>query len=202
MYVILLNGIVIGFVIAVPVGPIGLLCINRALAGGIAYGLLSGVGAATADAIAGGIAALGLTLVYNFLVGQQPWLHVVAGLFLCWLGFRTFMTRPGAQAGAATANGLLGAYTSTFLLTVSNPVTILSFFAIYAGWGVESLRGEYFSAAVLMLGIFIGSALWWFILSAGLLLYRERFTDQVLHWVHRVSGAVITGFGFVVLWRG
>ena len=104
MYVILLNGIVIGFVIAVPVGPIGLLCINRALAGGIAYGLLSGVGAATADAIAGGIAALGLTLVYNFLVGQQPWLHVVAGLFLCWLGFRTFMTRPGAQAAAATAN--------------------------------------------------------------------------------------------------
>jgi threonine/homoserine/homoserine lactone efflux protein len=194
-----LEGILFGFLIAVPVGPIGLLCINRALAGGVAYGLLSGLGVATADAIAGGIAALGLTLVYSLLVSHQPWLRLIGGLFLCYLGFRIFMTKPTGQAPAATANGLLGAYTSTFFLTLSNPVTILSFFAIYAGWGVESLRGEYFPAALLTLGIFVGSALWWFILGAGLLVYREWFTDQVLHWFHRVSGVVIAGFGFVVL---
>jgi threonine/homoserine/homoserine lactone efflux protein len=199
---LLIDGIIFGFLIAVPVGPIGLLCINRALSGGTLYGLLSGLGVATADAIAGGIAALGLTLVYSFLVGQQAWLHIVIGLFLCYLGFRTFVTRPAAEAAAATANGLLGAYTSTFLLTVSNPVTIISFFAIYAGWGVESLRGEYFSAAILMLGVFVGSALWWVILGVGLLFYREHFTEQVLGWVHKVSGAVIAGFGFVILWRG
>ncbi len=193
------DGILFGFLIAVPVGPIGLLCINRALSGGATYGLISGLGAATGDAIAGGIAALGLRLVYGFLVSQRPWLRIVGGLFLCYLGFRTFMTRPARQAAAAKTNGRLGAYTSTFLLTMSNPVTILSFFAIYAGWGVESLRGEYFSAAMLMLGIFVGSALWWFLLAAGLLVYRERFTDGVLHWVHRVSGVVIAGFGFVVL---
>jgi threonine/homoserine/homoserine lactone efflux protein len=109
------------------------------------------------------------------------------------------MTKPARQEASATTNGFLGAYSSTFFLTVSNPVTILSFFAIYAGWGVESLKGEYFPAGLLMLGIFFGSALWWIILAVGLLLYRERFTDRVLHWVHRVSGVVIAGFGFVVL---
>jgi threonine/homoserine/homoserine lactone efflux protein len=193
------EGILFGFLIAVPVGPIGLLCINRALSGGAAYGLLSGLGIATGDAIAGGVAALGLTLVYSFLVSQQSWLHIASGLFLCYLGFRTFMVRPARPETSAAVNGFIGAYSSTFLLTLSNPVTILSFFAIYAGWNLESLRGEYFPAFLLMLGIFFGSALWWVLLAVGLLLFREKFTDQALNWVHKVSGVVIAGFGFVVL---
>lgn len=194
-----IEGVVIGFVVAVPIGPIGLLCINRALSGGLAYGFLSGLGVATADAVSGGIVVLGLTLVSSFLTGQQAWLRPVGGLFLCYLGVRTFMAKPAEQAVPARETGSLGAYSSTFFLTFTNPVTILSFVAIYAGWGVESLSGHYLSAAALTSGIFCGSALWWVILGAALLLSREKFTDHGLRWIHRISGAIITGFGFVVL---
>lgn len=194
-----IEGIVIGFVVAVPVGPIGLLCINRALSGGPAYGFLSGLGVATADAVSGGIVVLGLTLVSSFLSSQHEWLRPIGGLFLCYLGLRTFMAKPAEQAISTKENGLMGAYTSTFFLTFTNPVTILSFVAIYAGWGVRSLSGDYLSAAALTSGIFFGSALWWVILGAALLLSREKFTDHGLRWIHRISGVIIAGFGFVVL---
>lgn len=193
------EGLVIGLVVAVPVGPIGLLCINRFLAGGRAYGLFSGLGVAAADAIAAGIAALGLTLISDFLFNQQLWLRPLGGLFLCYLGFRTFVARPSGEAPSIEGDGLLGAYTSTFLLTFSNPLTILSFFAIYAGWGVESLKGHYLSAAILMSGVFAGSALWWIILGGWLTFFRAKFTDRGLQWMRRVSGVIITGFGFAVL---
>ena len=194
-----LEGLIIGFIIAVPVGPIGLLCINRTLSGGPTYGFFSGLGIATADAIAAGIAILGLTLVSNFLISQQIWFRLIGGLFLCYLGFRTFLARPAVQTTSVKESSLMGAYASTFFLTFTNPVTILSFVAIYAGWGVESLSGDYFSAAVLTMGVFTGSALWWIILSGGLLLFETRFTHRGLRWVHRISGVIIAGFGFFVL---
>ena len=99
----------------------------------------------------------------------------------------------------SSINGLLSAYVTTFFLTFSNPVTILSFVAIYAGWHVPSLHGHYFAAAVLTLGVFIGSALWWLAIFIGLTTFREKFDLRFLGWVHRVSGVVIAGFGIVVL---
>lgn len=196
-----LEGLVIGFVIAVPVGPIGLLCINRSLSKGPAVGLLSGLGVATGDAISAGLAALGLTLVSSFLISQQLGLRLVGGVFLCYLGLRIFLIKPTGQATPAGENGLVGAYASTFFLTFTNPVTILSFMAIYAGWGVENLSGNYASAAVLTLGVFSGSALWWVLLESGLLLFRTRFTLHGLRWAHRISGVIIAGFGFIVLFN-
>jgi threonine/homoserine/homoserine lactone efflux protein len=202
MYVILLKSIIIGFVTSAPVGPIGLLCISRAFYGGVAYGVWSWLGVATANALAGGIVALGFTLIPGFPVSLQPWLRFIGGTFLCYLGLKIFMARPTGRAAAARASGPLGGFISTFFLTATNPVTFPSFFAIYAGWGVEGLRGEYFSAAVLAVGIFIGTALWCLVLGVGLLVCRDRFSDAVLRWLQRVSGAVIAGFGFVVLiWR-
>jgi threonine/homoserine/homoserine lactone efflux protein len=198
--ILFLEGLVIGFVIAVPVGPIGLLCVNRALSRGSVYGLVSGLGVATADAISAGIAALGVTLVSTFLTSQQKWLHLIGGVFFCCLGLRIFLIRPGAQATTINKeNGLVGAYASTFFLNMSNPVTILSFVAIYAGWGVESLSGDYTSAALLTLGIFFGSALWWVLLDGALLIFREKFTHHGLRWTHRISGAIIAGFGCFIL---
>ncbi len=201
MYAILLKGLIIGFVIAVPVGPLGLLCINRGLYGGAAYGFLSWLGVATGDALAGGIAALGVALISNFLFNQQTWLHLIVGLFLCYLGLRTFIAQPASRAAAAKEDGLLAGYGSTFFLTVTNPTTFASFFAIYAGWGVRTLRGEYFAATVLAVAIFIGTALWWLVLGAILLLCRHRFSDSILRGLYRVSGAVIAGFGVVLLMR-
>lgn len=199
VYFLLIEGLLIGFVVAVPVGPLGLLCINRALATGALCGLFSGLGVATADALAAGIAALGISLISGFLSEHQTLLRFAGGCFLCYLGMKIYQTKPSRQAPTGDVNGLLGAYATTFLLTFSNPITILSFIAIYAGWQVESLSGHYFAAAVLTLGVFCGSALWWVALFLGLTAFRDRFSLRVLGWVHRVSGALITGFGVVVL---
>ena len=185
--------------VAVPVGPIGLLCVNRALSKGRAHGLVSGLGVATADAILAGVAVLGLTLVSAFLIDEQVWLRLIGGFFLCYVGVKIFATEPSIQSASAKENNLLSAYASTFFLTFSNPLTLLSFVAIYAGWGVESLSGDYFSAAVLTAGVFWGSAAWWFLLFGRMPAVRMMFSHHGLRWVHRVSGAIIAGFGFVVL---
>jgi len=195
----LLRGLIIGFSIAAPVGPIGVLCIRRTLAEGRFSGLVSGLGAATADAIYGCIAGFGLASISSVLVGFQAWLRLVGGVFLCYLGIRTFLSKPADQAASAKVNGLVGAYASTFFLTLTNPMTILSFAAIFAGLGVDSAGGGYASAAVLVLGVFMGSALWWFILSGGVSLFRARFNPNWLRWVNRISGIIIIGFGLIVL---
>jgi threonine/homoserine/homoserine lactone efflux protein len=194
-----IQGILIGLVVAVPVGPLGLLCINRSLMLGALPGLASGLGVASADALAAGIAALGISLVSDFLADHQVVLRLIGGIFLCVLGYRIYRTEPAMKIPTISTNGLLGAYATTFFLTISNPVTILSFIAIYAGWHVQSLHGHYLAAALLMLGVFIGSGLWWIALFVGLTLFRLNISHGFLGWIHRVSGAVIVAFGITVL---
>jgi threonine/homoserine/homoserine lactone efflux protein len=196
---LLLRGVIIGFGIAAPVGPIGLLCIQRTLRDGRLAGLASGLGAATADALYGFVAAFGLTLVTAFLVEQRMWLGLLGGLFLLYLGWRTFISAPAGEAAAAGGQrGLLGAYGSTLALTLTNPMTILSFVAIFAGAGLATGRtgGE---AALLAAGIFAGSAAWWLLLSGGVSLARTRIDGRALRWVNRAAGAIILGFGVFAL---
>jgi threonine/homoserine/homoserine lactone efflux protein len=193
------RGLAIGFSIAAPVGPIGVLCMRRTLAEGRVPGLVSGLGAATADAIYGCIAGFGLTLVSSFLVEQQMWLRIVGGLFLCYLGTKTLLSRPSRQAASTKENGLVGAYASTFFLTLTNPMTVISFATIFAGLGLVDAKGSYLSAGILVLGVFIGSALWWLLLSGGISLSRRRISPHALQWINRLSGMVITGFGLLTL---
>ena len=195
----LLQGLIIGFSIAAPVGPIGILCIRRTLNGGRISGLVSGLGAATADSIYGCVAGFGLAFISNFLVKQQIWLHLIGGAFLCYLGIKTLLAKPANQAAAARENGLLGEYASTFFLTLTNPITIISFAAIFAGLGLASTRGNYGSAGILVLGVFMGSALWWLVLSSGVGIFRKKFNTNSLQWVNRISGLIITGFGLFAL---
>jgi threonine/homoserine/homoserine lactone efflux protein len=194
-----LRGFIIGLSIAAPVGPIGVLCIRRTLAEGRLSGLISGLGAATADAIYGCIAGFGLTFISNILVRQQVWLRLVGGAFLCYLGLKTLLAKPAEQATPAAGKGLVGAYAATFLLTLTNPLTILSFAAVFAGLGVADASRSYVSAGVLVLGVFTGSALWWLVLSASVGLFRTRFNLQGMQWVNRISGLTITGFGLFAL---
>lgn len=196
---VLLRGLVIGFSIAAPVGPIGVLCIRRTLSDGRAAGFVSGLGAATADALYGCVAAFGLTAISSVLVQQQMALRIVGGAFLLYLGVRTLLSRPAAQAAPATAVGLLGAYASTFFLTVTNPMTILSFAAVFAGLGLGTSNHDYGAASTLVAGVFIGSAAWWLLLSVGLGLFRERVGPQYLRWVNRISGLIIIAFGVLAL---
>jgi threonine/homoserine/homoserine lactone efflux protein len=196
---LLAKGTLIGFLVAVPVGPLGLLCINRALSLGPLSGLFSGFGVATADALAAGVAALGISLISSFLIDHQEPLRFLGGLFLCYLGYRIYATKPGQPSSPNNVNGFLGAYITTLLLTLSNPITVLSFVAIYAGFGVESLSGHYFAAALLTLGVFTGSALWWVALFVGVTLFREHFSLAILGWIHRLSGGIIIAFGIGAL---
>jgi threonine/homoserine/homoserine lactone efflux protein len=195
----LLRGLVIGFSIAAPVGPIGVLCIRRTLAQGRAAGFVSGLGAATADAVYGAVAGFGLTVLSTLLVGQQTSLRLVGGAFLLYLGGRTFLAQPAAQAARANGTGLMGAYASTFLLTLTNPMTILSFAAIFAGLGLGPGTRSYASAAALVAGVFLGSAAWWLILSSSAGAVRGSFTPGGLRWVNRLSGAVMALFGVAAI---
>jgi threonine/homoserine/homoserine lactone efflux protein len=197
----LLRGMLTGFSIAAPVGPIGVLCIRRTLAEGRAYSLVSGLGAATADATYGLVAGFGLTFVSTFLVDQGTWLRLLGGLFLLYWGVLTFVSRP-AETSARDGKrdkSLLGAYASTLGLTLTNPLTILSFAIVFAGLGLAMGSGDYAGATLLVLGVFVGSALWWLLLSGGVSLLRTRFTYNGLWWVNRISGILIIGFGVVVL---
>jgi threonine/homoserine/homoserine lactone efflux protein len=193
------RGLAIGFSIAAPVGPIGVLCIRRTLAQGRLAGLVSGLGAATADAFYGSVAGFGLTFLSSFLLGQQQWLRLVGGLFLLYLGVTTFRAAPAERPAADGRVGLLGAYASTLVLTLTNPLTILSFAAIFAGLGLVNAAGDYTSAAALVAGVFSGSAAWWFILSGAAGGLRTRLRSGGLAWVNRISGSIIATFGLIAL---
>ncbi|GIK42672.1 MAG: lysine transporter LysE [Chloroflexota bacterium] len=196
---ILLKGLIIGFSIAAPVGPIGILCIRRTLTQGRWTGLLSGLGAATADAFYGSVAGFGLTVISTLLIGQQFWFSLIGGVFLCYLGGKTFVARPAETAAQSQGQGVIGAYASTLFLTLTNPATILSFAAIFAGLGLANASGDYGSASIMVLGVFLGSALWWLILSGGVSLLRGKFTPGMLRWVNKISGVIIAGFGLAML---
>jgi threonine/homoserine/homoserine lactone efflux protein len=194
----LLKGLIIGFSIAAPIGPISVLCMRRTLAEGRVFGLVSGFGAATADMIYGCIAGFGLTLISNFLINQRIWLRFIGGAFLCYLGIKTFLAKPVEQVVSVKGNSLIGDYASTFFLTLANPMTILSFAAIFAGFGLAT-GGGYTSAALLVLGVFIGSALWWLILSGTVSVFRTKFNSHRLQWINRASGVIIAGFGLLAI---
>ncbi|MBP2628051.1 MAG: Lysine exporter protein [Firmicutes bacterium] len=196
---ILIKGIVLGFSIAAPVGPIGLLCIRRTLANGMGNGFISGLGAATADAIYGFIAALGISAVSIFLVDHQSYLRFIGGVFLLYLGYTTFKSMPAEIAANTSDKGLIGAYASTLFLTITNPMTIMSFAAAFAGLGVGTLGENYISSFLLVIGVFIGSMLWWLILSGMVNVLRHNLDRKRLKLVNQLSGLIITAFGLFSL---
>jgi len=191
----LLKGVILGFAIAAPVGPIGILCIRRTVQFGRFSGLFSGLGAAFADTIYGIIAAFGLTLVSDFLIAEQFWIRLVGGCFLLYLGARTFFAKPLERQETVTHKTLISDFVSTFLLTLTNPMTILSYFAIFAALGITRHEGEYASAGWLVFGVLIGSSLWWLILSEGVTLFRKRVSQRVMVWINRIAGGLIIAFG-------
>lgn len=199
----LIRGIAAGFLIAAPVGPVNMLCMRRTLTDGRRAGFISGLGAATADAIYGAIAAFGLKFISNVLLNQQEWLRLGGGLFICALGVKTFFTSPADPAAGGGRSNHAGAYASTFFLTLTNPTTIISFGAIFAWLGLVNARASHIAAEVLVLGVFLGSALWWLILALGIGLFRTKYTRPNMRWINRISGFLITAFGLIaLLWLG
>jgi threonine/homoserine/homoserine lactone efflux protein len=194
------RGVLLGFTIAAAVGPISLLCIRRTLAEGRLVGIVSGLGVATADATYGAVAAFGLTAVTDLLVDWRRALGLVGGVFLLWLAWRTFRSVPGEAAAAGDGGGRRGlpaGYLSTLGLTLTNPMTILSFAALFVGLGVTG--GDAAGATLLTLGVFAGSAAWWVVLVAAVGAFRSRLTPTGLRRVNIVSGLVIGAFGIVAI---
>jgi threonine/homoserine/homoserine lactone efflux protein len=195
-----LKGLVIGFSIAAPVGPIGILCIRRSLRDGMATGFMAGLGAATADAAYGAVAGFGLTAISGFLIGQRSWIGLLGGAFLCYLGVRTFLSKPAEASAPEKGVRLLAVYASTLLLTLANPATILSFVVIFAALGLGA-SADYPAASSLVLGVFLGSALWWLILSGGASMLRSRVNPAWMRAINRLSGALLVGFGIYAFLR-
>lgn len=184
-----------GLAIAAPVGPIGVLCIRRTLAEGQRAGFVVGMGAATADAIYGAIAALGISAVSSRLVSQQQAIRFGGGLFLIFLGWRTLRAVPATNAAPLRGRGLWAVYGAAVLLTLTNPATILSFVAVFAGIGLVEAAENRGAALVLVLGVFLGSAAWWLFLSNLVALFRRAITPARQVWINRLSGAVLIAFG-------
>jgi len=198
--VFILKGLIIGFVIAAPVGPIGVLCARRTLMHGRRAGFYSGMGAATADAIYGFIAAFGLTFISAFLIDHQFSLRLIGGGLLFYLGIKAFIARPVKKTDLPrSARHYAGLYTSTFFLTLTNPMTILSFAAVFAGFGLAGTMGSVLSAAVLIVGVFLGSGLWWLFLVGVFSIYRKRFHTHQLVWINRITGTIIIASGVLAL---
>ena len=195
------QGCLVGVSIAAPVGPIGVLCIRRALAGGWSLGLATGLGAAVADALYGTVAALGLGAISEVLLKVSGWVGVLGGLFLCVLGVRTWRSVPSDTPATTSAATDLGtAFFSTLLLTLANPATVLSFAALCAGFGIGTrIRGV--EIPVWIAGVFAGSAAWWLFLSGTVASLRHAMTPTWMRWVNRLSGGLILGWGLLALSR-
>lgn len=198
---LLVRGLVLGLAIAAPVGPIGVLCIRRTLADGRLMGLVTGLGAATVDAFYSSVAAFGLAAISAILLAQRRWIALFGGLFLLYLGGRALLAPPPANRSAQVVarRGLAGAYLSTVALTLTNPATIISFAAVFAGVGLVGVHGVTGAEGSLVVGVFLGSALWWLILSGGVSLLRARLTPAHLAWISRASGIILLGFGVFAL---
>jgi threonine/homoserine/homoserine lactone efflux protein len=195
----LARGLAVGFTIAAAVGPISILVLRRTLAHGQVYGLASGMGVALADGSYGGIAAFGLTAITSVLVGLRPALGLVGGAFLVYLAIRTMLAQPATNAAEVRERpGLPGAFLSIYGLTMTNPMTILSFAGIFAGLGLSG--GSLAEAALLTLGVFLGSATWWVGLTFAVSRLRARLTPTILLWINRLSGGILLVFGLAAIW--
>ncbi|PIS01344.1 MAG: lysine transporter LysE [Chlamydiae bacterium CG10_big_fil_rev_8_21_14_0_10_35_9] len=195
----LVKGIFIGFAIAAPVGPIGILCIKRTLQYGRIAGLVTGLGAALADTFYGIVAAFGLTAISFFFMSFQFYLKLLGGFFLLYLGIKIVLSRPSKiPPKEIKVENLLKGFLSSFFLTITNPLTILSFIAVFTALGLSETT-QYLSAALLVVGVLLGSGIWWLFLSEVVTFFRKRISEKVYQYINYLAGLIIGGFGLFSL---
>jgi threonine/homoserine/homoserine lactone efflux protein len=193
---LLIRGLIAGLIIAAPVGPVNVLCISRTLTKGRGAGLVSGLGAAAADAFYGSIAGFGISLVIQFLIREEFWIRLFGGILLVLIGISYYFKPPRKLSQDSQAETGQSDFVSTFFLTLTNPTTVLSFLAVLAGLGMSQARASWVTL-LLVLGIFCGSLLWWIILVTAVDRLRDRFNDHAMLWMNRIAGLAIGGFGIV-----
>ena len=200
---VFLKGLIAGFLIAAPVGPINVLCIRRTIVQGRIVGLVSGFGAAAADTLFGAVAAFGLSFVHDLLMREKVWFGVIGAAILVVIGIRTLWARapkPKKEENGDPKN-LIGDFTSTCILTLTNPVTVVSFLAVFSAFGVQQDEKSFADEWTVVGGVFLGAMLWWVLLTMGIGLFRGKFNQRGLRWTNRVGGILILAFAAVVLWN-
>lgn len=201
MFALFLKGLIVGFAVAAPVGPIGVLCIQRSLHNGFKIGLMTGMGAAIADGTYGLIAGFGLTAISSLLIAQQFWIQTIGGIFLLYLGIKILFTPPRDKSTSGKPDrSPWHAFATTYFLTLTSPMTILAYIAIFAGLGLGSASTDYTSAIFLVIGITLGSAIWWLLLSGGVaLILHHRITPKTMRGINWLSGFIMLAFGVFAL---
>ncbi|WP_372752469.1 LysE family translocator [Labilibaculum sp.] len=196
----LFKGIAVGLMVSIPLGPIGVLIIQKTIQKGRLAGFISGLGAAVADMFYATVAAFGLGMVLSFIESQEFYLQLVGSVFLIYVGMRIFLTNPIKQIRGARKpgkKGMLGDFVSIFFLTASNPIAVFVFVAVFAGTSIfgtdPTLRIELF----LILGVLLGGALWWYVLSTIINIFRKKFRLKQLFWINKISGIVIAVLGLL-----
>jgi threonine/homoserine/homoserine lactone efflux protein len=197
--ILFLKGIAVGIVIAVPAGPVGVLCVRRTMFEGALFGLVSAFGAALADMVFGLIAGFGLTVVRDWLLGYQDALAFLGGLYLLFVGLRSLLRGPVIEPQPLTGEKLAAAFASTFVLSITNPITILAFAAIFAKVGFNDGAVDMLGVAVLVGGVLVGSLLWWVGLTLGIVGVKRFARTVHFAWINRVSGTVLTVSGIGLL---
>lgn len=193
-FALFLKSALIGLSIAAPVGPIGVLCIQRVLAHGMRIGFVSGLGAAGADAIYGAVGAFGVSAVTQTFIKLTVPLSIGGAVVLGWMGFKLLRSRPaGTVAKTAAALSPVSAFSTVFGLTLTNPMTIFSFIAVFAAIGGSRAPAPD-AAALMVLGVFMGSALWWLILASGVAALRQKIDLATMRWINAIAGTVLLGF--------
>ena len=196
---LIFQGLIIGFSLAAPVGPMAMLCIQRTLTGGLSLGLLSGLGIAVADAVYGLTAAFGLTMVSDFLIAYKTWLGLGGGLFLLYLGIQTIRSyKQVSQVQSAQTRGSLNAFGSAFLLTLTNPMTVLAYVAIFSSAAI-SIDGTHGAVFILTGAILIGSLGWWVFLCGLVAVTKHKLNAQHMRTIGLVSGSILIGFGIYAM---
>jgi len=194
------KGILIGFLIAAPVGPIGILCIRRSLSGNYVLGFVTGLGAALADTVYGAIAGFSLAGIADFITANNFYLRLFGGALLAWIGFSIFRAPPRKTTLEKVEDeNTFNAFTSAFFLTISNPITLLVFAAAFAAMGISPVNDSLTQASILVAGVFVGASAWWLSLSTGVHLIHHKLSDQQLLWINRVSGVMLIGFSTYML---
>jgi threonine/homoserine/homoserine lactone efflux protein len=196
---VFLKGLIIGFMIAAPVGPINVLCVRRTIMHGRLVGIVSGLGAAAADTVFGAIAAFGLVFIQTLLMSERLWIGLIGAAILVVLGVRCLIAPLPRPKTTADPTNLVGDFTSTFLLTLTNPVTVLSFLAAFTAFGIQGDGSIDIDEWLLLLGVFVGSSAWWLLLTLSVGLFHGRFNEPTLRWANRVAGIIILVFAGAVL---
>lgn len=193
-----LKGIIIGFGMAVPIGPIGIICIRKTLLQGRTQGQIVGLGAATADLCYSCVAVFGITIISDFIAHERLWIRVIGGILLLIIGVKTFMAKPNTPVDDKTEARGWHSYISTLILTLSNPLTFFAFIAIFSALGVEKSFG-FWAAFSTVLGVFIGSWGWFWVLTTFVNRYRQRVGMNSWVWINKIAGVIIFVSGSIAL---